>query len=214
MSNCEQHVIASVDVDVQHIKEVLHCLLHTIMFNRALGVVRPREVTSSVFDLTWVDCNDPKVDRYFDDKINKFEEDVAVALVTEAQPLIVQLSLNFFETLEEKGFLKNTIRKLNWEQWAINLSISHVTDRQSGTGDQHGTLAQHLRDRMMYILQTVDAKKDHLPKIGGAVAKNTVGEHLGVTYEYEIVLPESKPQSLWDLGKEMAKLVGSTPLPT
>lgn len=37
------------------VREVLRCLLHTILFNRALGPVALREVDSELFDgLTWV----------------------------------------------------------------------------------------------------------------------------------------------------------------
>jgi hypothetical protein len=31
-------------------------ILHTIMFNRALGLVRPREVDSELFEITYVCC--------------------------------------------------------------------------------------------------------------------------------------------------------------
>jgi hypothetical protein len=37
-------------------------MLHTIMFNRALGMVQPRERESECgLDVYWVECNDPQV---------------------------------------------------------------------------------------------------------------------------------------------------------
>ena len=35
-------------------KDVLRCILHTVLFNRALGLVRPREVDLELFDITYV----------------------------------------------------------------------------------------------------------------------------------------------------------------
>lgn len=34
--------------------EVLRALLHTIVFHRALGLVRPQEVDAQLFEFTWV----------------------------------------------------------------------------------------------------------------------------------------------------------------
>eukprot|EP01050_Picozoa_sp_SAG11_P029800 SAG11_NODE_8535_length_1004_cov_1.116022_2_plen_88_part_00 len=59
--NCEQFTVPEVEVDLQKLPDVLQCLLDTIMFNRALGVVRPSERTTELFNVTWVQCGDPKV---------------------------------------------------------------------------------------------------------------------------------------------------------
>ena len=47
-------------------------LLHTIIFNRALGLVKPQEVDSELFDVTYVRCGDPSVDAKVEDKISAF----------------------------------------------------------------------------------------------------------------------------------------------
>lgn len=40
-------------------REVLRCILHTICFNRALGLVSPRDVDSELFDVTYVSMAGP-----------------------------------------------------------------------------------------------------------------------------------------------------------
>ena len=49
-------------VERHQVREVLKCLLHTILFNRALGLVRPRDMHLQLLDLTYVECGDDAVD--------------------------------------------------------------------------------------------------------------------------------------------------------
>lgn len=76
MSNCETITLPVVEVEPHQVREVLRCegvrgfltpcvtltpsthlpsgVLHTILFNRALGMVKPRNVDSELFDITYV----------------------------------------------------------------------------------------------------------------------------------------------------------------
>lgn len=54
MSNCEVVSLPSIEVELHQVREVLRCLAHTIIFNRALGPLKPTEVDSELFDITWV----------------------------------------------------------------------------------------------------------------------------------------------------------------
>jgi hypothetical protein len=47
-------------------------ILHTIMFNRALGLVRPREVDSELFEITYVQCGDAATEKKIEEKIDLF----------------------------------------------------------------------------------------------------------------------------------------------
>jgi len=54
MSNCESFELPQLDVESYQVTEVLRCIIHTILFNRALGTVKPREIDAELFDITWV----------------------------------------------------------------------------------------------------------------------------------------------------------------
>ncbi|CAI7861831.1 unnamed protein product, partial [Closterium sp. NIES-53] len=74
------------------IREVLRCLLHTIMFHRALGLVRPKSIDSELFDITYVQCGDAEVERQIEEKIGQF------SLWLEKNPTKKgQICLSFFE---------------------------------------------------------------------------------------------------------------------
>jgi hypothetical protein len=56
--NCEVFSLSPLRCEPFQVKEVLRAVLHTILFSRTLGVVRPRDVDSELFDLTYATCGD------------------------------------------------------------------------------------------------------------------------------------------------------------
>ena len=55
MSNCEVfHLKPVFELEQHQVREVLRILLHTVIFNRALGPVKPVERDSELFEITWV----------------------------------------------------------------------------------------------------------------------------------------------------------------
>ncbi|CAI5487689.1 unnamed protein product, partial [Closterium sp. Naga37s-1] len=77
--------------EVFELKELVG-LLHTIMFHRALGLVRPKSIDSELFDITYVQCGDAEVERQIEEKIGQF------SLWLEKNPTKKgQICLSFFE---------------------------------------------------------------------------------------------------------------------
>ena len=55
MSQCEVfHLKPVFELEQHQVREVLRILLHTVIFNRALGPVKPVERDSELFEVTWV----------------------------------------------------------------------------------------------------------------------------------------------------------------
>mmetsp|Transcript_11356 Transcript_11356/g.32243 ORF Transcript_11356/g.32243 Transcript_11356/m.32243 type:complete len:132 (+) Transcript_11356:702-1097(+) len=69
MSNCETIMLPILEVESHQIREVLRCILHTVVFNRALGCVRPVDMESDLFDISYVQCGDSYVARSIEEKI-------------------------------------------------------------------------------------------------------------------------------------------------
>lgn len=59
--NCEVFSLSPLRCEPFQVKEVMRAVLHTILFSRTLGVVRPRDVDSELFDLTYAMCGDAGV---------------------------------------------------------------------------------------------------------------------------------------------------------
>ena len=204
MANHTQYSLDLLEFGEHHVKNALHCLLHTIFFNRALGMVQPREVDADGrLDVYWVECNDPQVEETVRRRVDEFAGWLAHAFqAAPNQPQRAVVTVQFYESKRVKHLFSETVEKNLWEEWNIHLKIS-PTGRPAGGDDveerrQVERLSQELRDRMRIILEKVDEKKDHLPQVrqvgGGTasgVATSSAGEVLGMTYNYCIVLPMS-----------------------
>ena len=68
--NCEIHQLSPLRCEAFQAKEVLRAVLHTVIFGRTLGVVRPRDVDCELFDLTYVTCGDAEAERAVDEKLD------------------------------------------------------------------------------------------------------------------------------------------------
>jgi hypothetical protein len=170
------------------------------MFNRALGMVTPIEQESQKgLDICWVDCNDPNVQHKFDEKLREFEalldkpsaqRAAASGGRGDAGAQVQQhtVTLQFFKSMVERGWLSDTKKRKTWEEWKLPLTILPPAGAEAASSaEQRRKLSQELRERMMKILHDVDAKKDHLPEI----SKPQGPAPVGVTYEWDLFMPDS-----------------------
>ncbi|KAG9146047.1 hypothetical protein Leryth_016596 [Lithospermum erythrorhizon] len=70
--NCEVCQLKELEVEHFQIREVLRCILHTILFHRALGLVKPKDIDLELFDITYVQCGDVELERKIEEKIDLF----------------------------------------------------------------------------------------------------------------------------------------------
>ena len=109
-----------------------------------------------------------------------------------AAPCAQTVTLRFFTSRVESGFLRDTTQKLTWEEWKIPVRVERGSGPVPEAGERgaqnRARLSQALKERMLWILQQVDAKKDHLPELG-----KQSGKEVGVTYSYEVLHPEYNP---------------------
>lgn len=73
--NCEVISLEPIEVERIQVKEVLKVLLHSVIFQRALGEYRHRDCHSELFELTYVRCDSQLVDQ-------KVEEQASPAVAT------------------------------------------------------------------------------------------------------------------------------------
>ncbi|KAJ4966586.1 hypothetical protein NE237_018435 [Protea cynaroides] len=214
--NCEVCHLKELDVEHFEIREVLRCILHTIVFHRALGLIRPKDIDSELFDITYVQCGDAEVEKKIEEKIDQF-----IGWVEKHPNKKSQICLSFYEVKNKQAtWFSNKIERLYWEQWYINLNVaqhpkahsskSHhskmVVDPGESTlerGVRRATLEAALREVLLFqIIKFVNEKRDHIPP---------VPNHEGVSFPYEIALPSSSDSSF---GMDMFKRMLQTGHPT
>ncbi|KAL6337914.1 hypothetical protein AAG906_002380 [Vitis piasezkii] len=102
------------------IREVLRCILHTIVFHRALGLVRPKDIDLELFEITYVQCGDAEVERKINEKIDQF-----ISWVEKHPNKKSQICLSFYEVKNKQAsWFTNKIERRSWEYWYINLNVA------------------------------------------------------------------------------------------
>ncbi|CAL9075828.1 unnamed protein product [Musa acuminata var. zebrina] len=176
--NCETCQLKELVVVPTEIQDVLRCILHTIIFHRALGLVRPKDVECEHFELTYVSCL-PYNRSYLNyEKIDQF-----IGWVEKHPNRKCQVCLSFYEVKNKHAtWFGNKIERLYWEQWYINLHVSnpkshgksHYTKAPVSTGgknaseessSRHAALESSLCEVLFQIIRFADEKKDHIPTV-------------------------------------------------
>ncbi|QDZ22741.1 DUF1649 domain-containing protein [Chloropicon primus] len=213
MSNCEVVDLPSIEVEHPHqVQDVLRCVLHTVLFNRALGLVRPREVDLELFNITYVQCVDRNLERTIDEKVN-----VVLNWMERHPGKPAQVSLRFFEKRYKQTWFSKQEERLYWEQWNINVGCSAQVGAGAQVGmrqrskttsiDTHDLQEHHekqvrlqslLRAVLTQILTHVNNKKEHIPPVVSSDA---------VTFPYEINVsnPDNSQSSLVALKKLLSQ---------
>ncbi|XP_042008167.1 autophagy-related protein 101-like [Salvia splendens] len=211
--NCEVCQLKELDVEHFEIREVLRCILHTILFHRALGLVRPKDIDLELFEITYVQCGDVELERKVDEKIDQFLD-----RVDKHPNKKNQICLSFYEVKNKQPtWFTNKVERLYWEQWYINLNVAPHQKGHSGKSTsskivvdpkaeertvRRAALEASLRDVLFQMIRFVNEKKDHIPPIPNLE---------GVSFPYEITISSSSDSAF---GMEMFKRMLQTGHPT
>lgn len=206
--NCEVCQLKELEVEHFEIREVLRCILHTILFHRALGLVRPKDVDLDLFDITYVQCGDVELEKKIDEKIDQF-----IGWVEKHPNKKSQICLAFYEVKNKQmAWFSKTREHLFWEQWYINLNVVQQPKEHSGKSlhskvviNQESALEEErsvrraaleasLGEVLFQIIRFVNEKKDHVPSIPNRD---------GVSFPYEITIPSSSDSATF--GMDMIK---------
>ncbi|KAL5557131.1 hypothetical protein UlMin_039367 [Ulmus minor] len=217
--NCEVCQLKELEVGQleSEIREVLRCIFHTVLFHRALGLVRPKEVDLELFEITYVQCGDSEIEKKIDEKIEQF-----ISWVEKHPNKKSQICLSFYEIKNKQPSWFNKTERLYWEQWYINLNIVPQHPRAHSSKSHHSkvvvdpgesvleernvrraALEASLREVLFQIIKFVNEKKDHLPPIPSREGV--------VCYPYEITIPSSSDSAF---GMDMFKRILQTGHPT
>mmetsp|Transcript_37560 Transcript_37560/g.67282 ORF Transcript_37560/g.67282 Transcript_37560/m.67282 type:complete len:210 (-) Transcript_37560:324-953(-) len=203
MSNCENFLLPILEVEAHQAREVLRAVLHTIVFNRALGCVQPIEIDSELFDISYVQCGDHQVAQTIEEKIT-----TCCSWLERNPGKLMQANLSFYEKRRKQAWFGRQGERLYWEQWCIPLAQINSPDcpeplatnlhADNSTAARKEHLVSALEDVLTLIVSTVNTKRDHIPPV--------VTQEI-VTFPFEISIEGS--ESSFDTVKRM--LLQTTP---
>jgi hypothetical protein len=185
MSNCETFHLNAISVERTYLGDILRAVFHTILFNRALGLVVPREVESALLDLTWVQCGDARVDQIVEDRIQRVLEFARGGSQTE-----VLVTLSFYETRKQHAWFGAQEKHLYWEQWKLPLSIvgsESVPNTTTLDSTKPAVEGERQRDKieaavevlLSRVIENLNRRRDHIPPV---VAEQSL------TYPFDITV--------------------------
>ena len=165
--NCEQVDLEPIEVERFQVKEVLKTLLHSIIFQRALGCCHYRDTDSDLFDLSYLRVES----RAIDAKVNEQTEAFSRALEQDATTAAHQVCIAFYERRSKTAFgLFRSEEKVVWERWNIPLLV-HARDPDVGGQAERAqrgrALEDALRHRIEFVLTMCSGKKEHIPPVDG-----------------------------------------------
>jgi autophagy-related protein 101 len=189
MSNKEIFELAQISVEEHQVREVLKCIVHTIIFSRALGHVAPRDVDLQLINVSYVEVADDDIERQVDESLKQVEiflNQSAPRLPSaspsksgvDAMPFTVRLA--FYELVSKAGFSSTYQEKVYWEIWKIHLQIVHASQSGPERERRRKQLQDDVDNVRTIILHNADSKKDHIPPV-------KTGTPGSLTYPFEIV---------------------------
>mmetsp|Transcript_6217 Transcript_6217/g.15360 ORF Transcript_6217/g.15360 Transcript_6217/m.15360 type:complete len:215 (-) Transcript_6217:69-713(-) len=175
MNNCEHFGFSPLRLPIDHVKEAMRCVLHTVVFNRSIGShtarpMNPLPTTSAMFGLTYMRTDDPQVDQEIELKVKQLGE------LLERRPRqgsAVKVQLSFYITKNRKASMLNWITgtedKVTFEQWTFPVTVyfrsGHPLVEQDEEAEKQAQAEMHsnMKRLLMNIVLKINMKMDHLP---------------------------------------------------
>lgn len=173
---------------------VAECLLHTIVFVRAFGMVEPLDQEIAGLGLSFARVNDAALDADIKDKVRLFHE------LQMAGKSTGELVLSFFEKrLRSSGWFVATQQEENvcWEKWTVRLRFQGAAP---GAGPRvmelsakdKAVLADEVLRRVHFVLKFARTQQDHVPQMQQQ-SKQVL------PFPYTIDVPSvAQSQSIWE----------------
>eukprot|EP00602_Paraphysomonas_sp_CaronLab_P012785 CAMPEP_0185042188 /NCGR_PEP_ID=MMETSP1103-20130426/42203_1 /TAXON_ID=36769 /ORGANISM="Paraphysomonas bandaiensis, Strain Caron Lab Isolate" /LENGTH=205 /DNA_ID=CAMNT_0027582213 /DNA_START=693 /DNA_END=1310 /DNA_ORIENTATION=- len=151
-------------------EEGLSCLLHTILFVRAPGPVRPQDAhCRKLCPLTYAKCGVEDVDNTVADTISNLKTSLIHVGPHLSRGVV---TLSFYEKRENKGFfgILSSEEKVHFERWRIPVLVnespfprgmdpaSEMTRKRL-----YDSAREQVKERMLVIFEAVNTSIDHVP---------------------------------------------------
>ncbi|POM64315.1 hypothetical protein PHPALM_20177 [Phytophthora palmivora] len=189
-SSWKEHLLDEIPVAAEDVGDAVTCLLHTILFTRAPGPVRPSEATCQAFpNITYALCAVGDVSRKVDHAVRSFEESVVLggsiagssylmgsSMTPYGQPVTMGTSnvrgansgyivVTFFERKVKKALfgLMSNEEKTVFEKWILPVT---VTSSPAASQEERelcaGETEAALQNALLHILTAVQSI-EHIP---------------------------------------------------
>ncbi|KAM3286277.1 hypothetical protein P3S67_025076 [Capsicum chacoense] len=175
-------------------------IFHTIVFHRALGLMRPKEIDMELFDITYVQCGDAAVERKIDEKIPQFIDRVKKHPSRKHQAH----DLSLYPSMRSKT------SRPHGSQTKFNVTTGNtevITESSPKERDAlHLGLELSLREVLFQIINFGSEKKGHIPPLSNLE---------GAPFPFQITISSTLPRyNFSSFGMEVLKRMLQAGRPT
>ncbi|RPD54505.1 DUF1649-domain-containing protein [Lentinus tigrinus ALCF2SS1-7] len=126
-------------------KDILRAVLHSILFHRLFGTVKP--ITFEVVDVTMPGVDDEEIKQLVEDKVDAFWKGIEGDANKRGQIVVT-----FSEKRPRKSWFLMGEEEIPWEQWIINAEIRQPSERerQKFNADLASTLTKSLQTMLTH----------------------------------------------------------------
>eukprot|EP01104_Vermistella_antarctica_P009624 TRINITY_DN2489_c6_g1_i1.p1 TRINITY_DN2489_c6_g1~~TRINITY_DN2489_c6_g1_i1.p1 ORF type:complete len:207 (-),score=41.36 TRINITY_DN2489_c6_g1_i1:76-696(-) len=167
--------------------ECLRCLVHTVVFHRAFGTVKPREVLVEPLDLVYARVDSPGMESRIERQLADFEGKV----LGDPSIQVAQVIMSWVEERETRNLFGMASKEaIRWEQWIFSFRL-----KDEGVSSE--SVHTDLQKALIYILRTVNDHKSHIPPVQSK-------EVMPFPFTMEWKFPGKSTESMFGLGKMLS----------
>jgi autophagy-related protein 101 len=173
--------IDEVEVGQEFTHEVTNCLLHTIVFHRAISMIKPTEQETLKLNIRFPIVNNEQIIQTIEEGCKEF-----VAIVDKSME-DMKKTPNTQRSIQSKIELSFMNKKsFVFEKWIIPLRIISMADYQNELlTKKMSIMTTDVIKRMKQILTRAQATTDHLPNTETDLT-------FGGCYPFQIILPDKR----------------------
>jgi hypothetical protein len=146
--NLVSHIVSQIETPLARFKCVGRCLIHSLLFQRVIERVAPKEVSEPELESIDYICN-PRFESIVDEELEKVR-----GLLRKKK--FIQLTVSFYRIIKEGGWF-SAEEKVEWERWTIPIRLVQHLDLKESS----------IKSTLQEILINCDRHTNHVP--GGKI---------------------------------------------
>jgi hypothetical protein len=156
--NCLEYTIPTFQVDSHQLKNILECILHTILFHRMIyKVIKPKDILCSAFEsLSYSAIDDPLLDKNVQSKIDSLIKRMNIQYKNTEQ--IFYFSIGFYQLIKHTWPFSDEHNYT--EKWNLSVSIYSIYDK-SLSRDTKDRRVNSTYQTLLSILLKADIPSPH-----------------------------------------------------
>ncbi len=160
------HTLSVLEVVSDEVREILHCLFHSILFHRALGPTTPLDITMNQLNIDYIKCDNADLNK----RVDEYIENVLKQLNTGVFLGVLTVVLTFYSNEKISGALWDTHNKRPWEHWIVELKLVKTQKEKLNIIYQNkiDTDAAHKQKVINTVLQQNFAASGCVPQVTNA----------------------------------------------